>query len=55
MFEYVINFKGNIPATTSKECGNYLDHNLTFAKFEANKFYNEILCNLKVENTVYPD
>lgn len=54
MFKYVIDFKGNVPATTSIECGNYLDHNLTFAKFEAEKFYNEILLNLKLENTIYP-
>lgn len=54
MFNYVIEFVGDVPATTSIECGNYLDHNLTFAKFEANKFYNEILLNLKTENTIYP-
>lgn len=54
MFKYVIDFQGNVPATTSIECGNYLDHNLTFAKFEAEKFYNEILLNLKLENTIYP-
>lgn len=40
---YIINFDKEIPANTSKECGNYLDHNLTFAKYEAKKFYEEVL------------
>ena len=53
--KYVINFEGKIPATTSKECGNYLDHNLAFAKWECEKFYNEVLKNIKKENMVYPD
>jgi S-ribosylhomocysteine lyase len=42
-FRYVIGFSGQIPATTSAECGNYLDHNLTVAKWEAKKYYEEIL------------
>lgn len=52
-FEYVVNFEGRIPATTSKECGNYLDHNLTFAKYES-KIFLETLNNIKEENMVYP-
>ncbi len=52
-FEYVVSFEGKVPATTSKECGNYLDHNLTIAKYES-KIYLETLNNLKEENLVYP-
>ena len=50
-----MDFEGKIPATTSKECGNYLDHNLTFAKWECAKFYNEVLKDIKEENMVYPN
>lgn len=53
-FEYIISFKGVVPATTSIECGNYLEHNLFLAKLEAKKFYDEILCNIKDENLLYP-
>lgn len=53
--KYVMDFEGKIPATTSKECGNYLDHNLTFAKWECAKFYNEVLKDIKEENMVYPN
>lgn len=52
-FEYAAGFEGKVPATTSKECGNYLDHNLTFAKYES-KIYLETLYNLKEENLAYP-
>lgn len=52
--KYVMNFEGKIPATTSKECGNYLDHNLAFAKWECEKFYREVLKDIKKENMVYP-
>ena len=55
MFMYVMNFTGAVPATTSPECGNYLDHNLEFAKWEARRFYNEVLKDITAENMVYPD
>lgn len=51
---FVKEFTGIIPATTSMECGNYLDHNLAFAKWEAEKYYQEVLMNLKPENLSYP-
>lgn len=54
-FKFVMDFEGEIPATTSKECGNYLDHNLVFAKYEAEKYYSEVLLNIKQENMVYPE
>lgn len=55
MFLYVINFDQDVPAATSKECGNFLDHNINFAKFEAKKFYDEVLSCIKDENMVYPN
>lgn len=54
-FKFVIDFDDVIPATTSIECGNYLDHNLVFAKYEAEKYYNEVLLNIKQENMIYPE
>lgn len=53
-FEYVRDFEGKVPATTSRECGNYLDHNLTFAKYESKKYLDEVLYQLKDENLNYP-
>lgn len=52
-FSFIMNFNEPIPATTSKECGNYLDHNLNFAKWDAERFYS-VLLNIKEENLNYP-
>lgn len=41
-FEYTANFTDKIPGTDEKNCGNYLLHNLNFARYEA-KEYAEIL------------
>lgn len=55
MFVFVMNYEGEIPGADPKSCGNYLDMNLPMAKYEASKYYNEILCNLKKENLNYPE
>ncbi len=54
LFEYISKFEGQVPATTSIECGNYRDHNLEDAKKEA-ALYLEVLKNIKEENMVYPN
>jgi len=54
MYKFIINFEGDIPGADAMSCGNYLDMNLPMAKYEAAKFYNEVLCNLKEENLNYP-
>ncbi len=55
MFEFIMNYEGEIPGADPRSCGNYLDMNLPMAKYEAAKFYKEILCNLKEENLSYPE
>ncbi len=54
MFGFFIDFKGDIPGATSKECGNYLEQNLNMAQWESRKFKEEVLNNLKAENLNYP-
>lgn len=54
MFNYIYNYEGKIPGADSKSCGNYLEQNLPMAKYEAKKFYTEILENIKEENLIYP-
>lgn len=55
MFKFMADYEGDIPGADPRSCGNYLDQNLPMAKFEANKFYNEVLLNLKEENLIYPN
>lgn len=54
MFEFIKDFEGEVPGADAKSCGNYLDMNLPMAKYEAVKYYKEVLCNLKEENLNYP-
>jgi len=53
MFSFIMNFEGEVPGADARSCGNYLDMNLTMAKYEAGKFYNEVLLILKEENLRY--
>lgn len=55
MFQFISEYEGEIPGADAKSCGNYLDQNLPMAKYEANKFYKEILCDMRKENLEYPD
>ena len=54
-FEYVASYEGEIPGATEPECGNYLDHNLVNAKWEAKKYLEEVLLNLDESRLNYPD
>ena len=53
MNDFVINFTGDIPGATSKDCGNYLDMNLNGAKKFALKYKNDFLSNPKEEQLKY--
>lgn len=52
MLVFVAKYVGNIPGISSKECGNYLDHNLVNAKHYANK-YLKTLTNIKLSSLKY--
>lgn len=43
MFNFIINYEGEIPGASLIECGNYLDLNLSMAKFYAKKYKLEVL------------
>lgn len=52
---FIADFHDAIPgAQESKECGNYLDHNLEQANAYA-KDYGEVIKEWKVEDMVYPE
>ena len=37
------------------DCGNYMLNNLPMAKWEARKYYMEVLQDIKEENLIYPE
>ena len=53
-FRFVANFEGEIPGAAPKDCGNYLLHDLPMAKWESNKYLQEVLLCLNPENLTYP-
>lgn len=55
MYIFISEYEGEIPGADPISCGNYLDQNLSMAKYEARRFYDEILINIKEENLIYPN
>lgn len=53
MFEFIVGFNGDIPGSNAKECGNYLDLNLSMAKFYSEKYLSEVLKNIKSSQMKY--
>ncbi|MBQ0002901.1 MAG: S-ribosylhomocysteine lyase [Treponema sp.] len=54
MIDFVINFEGDIPGASPRDCGNYLDLNLSMAKYYAKKYKDEVLDNITPERLNYP-
>ncbi len=52
--DYVINYTGEIPGYSPRDCGNYLDNNLTLAKIYMKKFKAEVLDTPVKERFTYP-
>ena len=54
MFAFVLDFDGPIPGASPKDCGNYLDMNLSMAKYYARTYMDEVLKEKQPERMVYP-
>lgn len=53
-FRFMVDFEREIPGATAKDCGNYLDMNLSMAKYWA-KRYSALLENIGQDRLVYPE
>lgn len=53
-FLFIASFEGEIPGAAPRDCGNYLLHDLPMARWEAQRFLDEVLLAMKPENTTYP-
>ena len=49
MCDFVINFEGEIPGASPKECGNYSEQNLNMAKYYIAKYKNSLVENKNFE------
>ena len=54
MWEFIRDFKGDVPGAAPKDCGNYLDMNLPMANYLAKK-YLELLYHIDESRLVYPE
>ena len=54
MFEFIRDFKGEVPGASPNDCGNYLDMNLGMAKYIAKKYLDEVLYHIEESRLVYP-
>lgn len=55
LFEFVRDFEGDIPGAAARDCGNYLDQNLTMAHYIANRYLEETLYNITEDRLVYQE
>ncbi len=53
--DWGLSFEGEIPGATARDCGNYLDNNLTLAKIYLKKYREEVLDHPKPEQLIYPE
>jgi S-ribosylhomocysteine lyase len=53
MLDWIAAFEGDIPGAAPADCGNWREHNLDMAKYEAKK-YAGVLKNAGPENLKYP-
>lgn len=55
MWEFIRDFKEEIPGASPKDCGNYLDMNLPMANYLADRYLNEVLYDISEDRLVYPE
>ena len=55
MWEFIRDFKDDVPGASAKDCGNYLDMNLGMANYLAKKYLEEVLYDIRGDRLVYPE
>ena len=55
MFEFIRDFKDDVPGASPKDCGNYLDMNLPMANYLAKRYLDNVLYNIDDSRLVYPE
>ena len=53
-FEFIRDFRGEVPGASAKDCGNYLDMNLGMANYWGRR-YAALLENIDRAHLVYPE
>ena len=51
---FIASYDGPVPGASARDCGNYLLMNLPMARWEAQKYLDEVLNVATDENLIYP-
>ena len=54
MFEFIRDYRGEVPGASPKDCGNYLDMNLGMANYLADRYLEKTLYGLDDAHLIYP-
>ncbi len=54
LFEFIRDFKDEVPGASAKDCGNYLDMNLGMANYLADRYLKQTLYHIDEAHLVYP-
>lgn len=54
-FKFIRDFEGDVPGASAKDCGNYLDMNLSMANYLGKKYLDEVLYGIDESRLVYPE
>ena len=55
MYQFIADFKDEVPGASAKDCGNYLDMNLPMANYLAKKYLSEVLEGITEAQLIYPE
>ena len=55
MFEFIRDYRGEVPGASPKDCGNYLDMNLGMANYLAKRYLDNVLYGIDDSRLVYPE
>ncbi len=55
MYEFIRDYKGEVPGAAPKDCGNYLDMNLSMANYLAKQYLNQVLYQIDDSRLIYPE
>ena len=53
LFEFIRDFKDEVPGASPKDCGNYLDMNLGMANYLAKRYLDQVLYQIDASRLVY--
>ena len=54
LFEFVRNYRDEVPGASPMDCGNYLDMNLPMANYLAKRYLEQVLYGIGEERLIYP-